>query len=81
MIDTKYALRIIWVAEGVLLIIMSFIILLFIPKRVDALLALMPYLAGIIGLGGAGAIGGESLKRVTEAAKLKASKPAVSRKK
>ena len=81
MVDTKYALRMIWVIEGALLIVMSFVILLFLPKRMDGLIMLIPWLAGIIGFEGAAAAGGSSLKRITEAAKAKAGcKPAVGRK-
>jgi hypothetical protein len=78
MIDSKYALRIVWIVEAALLFVMAFIILLFKSNRMDGLIELMPYLFGLIVLQGTGAIGGASLKRLTEGYKIKS---AVSRKK
>ena len=72
MVDTKQSLRIVWIIEGGLLFIMAFLILLIWPTRMAGLIELMPYLFGIIALQGSGAIGGSSLKRLTEGYKMKA---------
>ena len=74
MIDTKQALRIVWVVEGALLFIMAFVILLAIPGRITYLIDFMPYLFGLIALQATGAIGGSNFKRLTEGFKLKAGK-------
>ena len=74
MVDTKQSLRIVWIIEGGLLFIMAFLILLIWPTRMAGLIELMPYLFGIIALQGSGAIGGSSLKRLTEGYKLKVEK-------
>ena len=77
MVDTKQTLRVVWIVEAALLFIMAFVILLFTPKRLDGLIELMPYLFGLIALQGTGAIGGSSIKRLTEGYKIKAAKRAV----
>ena len=71
-VDAKKSLRIVWIVEGALLFVMSFVVLLVFPDRVAALIELAPYLFGLIALQATGAIGGSSLKRWTESLKLKA---------
>ena len=76
-VDAKKSLRIVWIVEGALFFAMSFLSVI-IPTwsaRMPALLELAPYLFGIIALQATGAIGGASLKRYTEALKMKAEKP------
>lgn len=71
-VDTKKSLRIVWVVEGMLLFVASFVILMVWPSRVAGLIDLVPYLFGLIALQAGGAIGGSSLKRWTESLKIKA---------
>ena len=73
-VDTKKSLRIVWIVEGGLFFVMSFLSVI-IPAwsaRMPVLLELAPYLFGIIALQAGGAIGGSSLKRWTESLKIKA---------
>jgi len=74
-VDAKKGLRIVWVVEGCLFFIMSFVVLLVFPSRVDALISLAPYLFGLIALQATGAIGGSNFKRLTEGYKIKQEKP------
>jgi hypothetical protein len=74
MIDSKQVLRIVWIVEAALLFIMAFVVLLFKPSGLAGLIDLMPYLFGLIALQGTGAIGGSSIKRLTEGVKLRAAK-------
>ena len=70
-VDAKKGLRIVWVVEVALLFVSSFAILMFWPTRMDGLIQLMPYFFGMVTLQATGAIGGSSLKRLTEGYKLK----------
>ena len=73
-VDTKKSLRIVWIVEGGLFFVMSFLSVI-IPAwsaRMPVLLELAPYLFGIIALQGGAAAGGSSLKRWTESLKIKA---------
>lgn len=71
-VGEKQGLRTVWVIEGALLFVAAFAILMFWPSRMAGLIELIPYLFGLIVLQGTGAIGGSSLKRLTEGYKMKA---------
>ena len=51
-VDTKKSLRIIWIVEGGLFFVMSFVVLLIWPDRVASLIELAPYLFGLIAVTG-----------------------------
>lgn len=73
-VDTKKGLRIVWVVEGALLFVMTFVVILFVKdkSRVTDLVNVMPYLFGLIALQATGAIGGSNLKRWTESLVIRA---------
>jgi diacylglycerol kinase len=72
--DAKWFLRISWVAQLSLLILVSIVLIFIFAERMPAWLTVLPILLGAIGVEAAAAAGGSNLKRITEARLEKAKK-------
>jgi uncharacterized membrane protein YbhN (UPF0104 family) len=65
-VDTKKLLRIAWIIESIWFFILVSIILFWKPERTDALVALSPWLFGLIMGQGAVSWSGSNIKRMTK---------------